>query len=131
MSLRLSRRAAEAVPIDIAPMIDMVFQLLLFFMLTSSFIIHPGIRVTLPKATTSQTMTRSDIRITLTKDHLIYWDEDILTFKELKKRLNDMGGGKPVLIRADRYAYVDKLVTLWDLCRETGYQEVHIATLSE
>lgn len=131
MSLRLSRRSVEAVPIDIAPMIDMVFQLLLFFMLTSSFILHPGIRVILPKATTSQTLSSPNIVITLTKDHLIYWDEEVLTFKEVRDRLKNMGGGKPVLIRADRYAYVDKLVTLWDMCRETGYQEVHIATLSE
>ena len=131
MSVRLSRRPIEAVPVDIAPLIDMVFQLLLFFMLTSSFILHPGIRVTLPKAGTSQTMTGSNILITLTKDHVIYWDEEALTFKELKSRLEQIGGGKAVLIRSDRHAYVDKLVSLWDLCRETGYQEVHIATLSE
>ena len=36
--------------IDIAPLIDMVFQLLIFFMLTSSFIMQPGIKVNLPKA---------------------------------------------------------------------------------
>ena len=129
--MRLTRRWTEAVPVDIAPLIDIVFQQLIYFMLTSSFVVHPGIRVTLPKAETSQRLSASNLIITLTKDHLVYWDEQVVTMKELRERLKRTGGNKPVLIRADRHAYVEKLIDLWDLCRDTGYQEVHIATLSE
>ncbi|MBI2093997.1 MAG: biopolymer transporter ExbD [Candidatus Omnitrophica bacterium] len=129
--MRLKRRWNESVPVDIAPMIDVVFQQLIYFMLTSSFILHPGIRIALPKATTSQRMTASNLVITLTKDHLIYWEEELITLKALREQLKQAGGKRPVLIRADRHAYVDKLIELWDLCRDIGYQEVHIATLSE
>jgi len=129
--IRLAKRSFEPVPVDIAPLIDVVFQLLLFFMLTSSFVLYPGIRVTLPKAETAKTLSVSNLVITLTKDHVIYWDEEVITLKELRRKLRQAGGGKPVLIRADRHAYVDKLIELWDLCRDAGYQEVHIATLSE
>lgn len=128
--MRLARRW-EAVPVDIAPMIDVVFQQLIYFMLTSSFVLHPGIRISLPKAATSQQLTQSGVVITLTKDHLVYVDEELVTLKELRRKLAGAGAGKPVLIRADRFAYVDKLVELWDLCRETGAREVHIATLPE
>ena len=129
--MRLSRRGADPVAVDIAPMIDVVFLQLIYFMLTSSFVLSPGIRVILPKATTSQRLSISNLVITLTKDHVIYWEEEVVTLKELRKRLKDVGGNKPVLIRADRHAYVDKLIELWDLCRDSGYKEVHIATLSE
>ena len=129
--MRLARRWSEPVPVDIAPMIDVVFQQLIYFMLTSSFILHPGIRVTLPKAITSQHLSASNLVITLTKDHVIYWDDDVVTLKELRDRLKQAGGSKPVLLRADRHAYVEKLIELWDLCRDAGYKEVHIATLSE
>lgn len=129
--MRLSRRFTEPVPVDIAPLIDVVFQMLIYFMLTSGFILHPGIRVTLPKAATSQRIAASNLVITLSKEHVIYWDEEVVTLKELRARLARAGGSKPVLIRADRHAYVDKLIELWDLCRDAGYQEVHIATLSE
>jgi biopolymer transport protein ExbD len=129
--MRLTRRYTEAVPVDIAPMIDVVFQQLIYFLLTSSFILHPGIHVTLPKAATGQNLSISNIVVTLTKDHVIYWFEDVVTLKELRRKLKAQEGRKPVLIRADRHAYVDKLIELWDLCREAGYQEVHIATLSE
>lgn len=129
--IRLAKRPFEPVPVDIAPLIDMVFQLLLFFMLTSSFILYPGIRVSLPKAATSRNLSSSHLTITLTKDHVIYWDDDVVTLKDLRERLARGGERKPVLIRADRHAYVDKLIELWDLCRDSGHQEVHIATLSE
>ncbi len=129
--MRLVRRWMEPVPVDIAPMIDVVFQQLIYFMLTSSFILHPAIRVALPKASTGQNLSLSNVVITLTKDHLIYLDEEIVTMKELTNRLKREGGKKPILIRADRSAYVDKLIEIWDLCRASGYREVHIATLSE
>ena len=129
--MRLSRRWTEPVPVDIAPMIDVVFQQLIYFMLTSSFVLAPGIRVTLPKAETAKNLSVSNLVVTLTKEHVIYWDEEVITLKELRRKLRQAGGSKPVLIRADRHAYVEKLIELWDLCRDAGYQEVHIATLSE
>ena len=130
--MRLARRWSEPVPVDIAPMIDVVFQQLIYFMLTSSFVMSaPGIRIALPKAVTGQRLTASNVVITLTKEHLVYWNERLVTLKELRTELKRAGGNRPVLIRADRHAYVDKLIELWDLCRDAGYQEVHIATLSE
>jgi len=129
--MRLARRWLDPVPVDIAPMIDVVFQQLIYFMLTSSFVLYPGIRVTLPKAETAKNLSISNLVITLTKEHVIYWDEEVITLKELRRKLRQAGGSKPVLIRADRHAYVEKLIELWDLCRDAGYQEVHIATLSD
>lgn len=112
-------------------MIDIVFQQLIYFMLTSSFILHPGIKIALPKASTSQRLSASHLVVTLTKDHLIYWDEQVVTLKDLRKRLKEAGGEKPVLIRADRHAYVNRLIELWDACRDAGYTSIHIATISE
>jgi biopolymer transport protein ExbD len=129
--MRLARRWADPVPVDIAPMIDVVFQQLIYFLLTSSFVLSPGIRVALPKAQTSKSLSASNVVITLNKDHVIYWHEEVVTLKELRRRLKAGEGKQAVLIRADRHAYVDKLIELWDLCRDSGYQEVHIATLSE
>ncbi len=129
--MRLPRPASDPAGIDTAPLIDCVFQLLLFFMLTSSFILYPGIKVSLPKAVTGQQTTASSFVITLTKEHLIYWGDQAVTMKALRQHLKQTGSGTPVLIRTDRRAYVDRLIELWDLCRDTGHTEVHIATLAE
>ena len=130
--MRLVKRWAEPIPVDMAPMIDVVFQQLIYFMLTSSFVVqNPGIKVALPKAATSQTVSRSNIIISLTKDHVIYWEQEVVTLKELRDKLKKVGDTKkPVLIRADQRAYVSRLIELWDLCRDTGFREVHIATLA-
>ena len=129
--MRLARRWNDPIPIDIAPMIDVVFQQLIYFMLTSSFLAYPTIRIALPKATTSQRFATSSLVITLTKEHLVYWGDEVVTLKELRDKLLAAGPKKPVLIQSDRHAYVDRLIELWDLCRDAGYGEVHIATLPD
>ena len=116
--------------INVTPLVDVMLVLLIIFMVTAPML-RQGIDVTLPKAATSKHVSVSGVEITLTKDHLVYLDGELVTLKELRRNLSSVGGGKPVLIRADRFAYVDKLIGLWDLCRETGFREVHIATLSE
>ena len=129
--MRLARRWNDPIPIDIAPMIDVVFQQLIYFMLTSSFLVYPTIRIALPKAVTSRRFATSSLVITLTKEHLVYWGDEVVTLKELRDKLVAAGPKKPVLIQSDRHAYVDRLIELWDLCRDAGYGEVHIVTLPE
>lgn len=131
MRIRLKRAVHPAVPVDIAPLIDVVFLQLIYFMLTSSFILHPGVRVSLPKAATGGKLSASNVVLTLTKDHVIYLDRQVVTLAELRSSLKQANRERPILIRADRYAYVEKLIELWDLCRDAGYSSVHIATLSE
>ncbi len=116
--------------INVTPMVDVMLVLLIIFMVAAPML-QQGIHVTLPKAVTGQEVAESGIVMTLTKDHLVYLNDQLVTLKELRQRLTGLGGNKPVLIRSDRYAYVDKLMELWDLCRDTGYTKVHIVTLSE
>ncbi len=123
------RKPRVAVPVDIAPLIDMVFLLLLFFMLSSSFVAPQGIKVTLPEAGSSKSAPASTLTISVTKDHLIYLNEELVTLDELKGKLEKSDHQLPVVIRADKHAYVDKLIDLWDMCRTTGFSKVHIGTV--
>ena len=117
--------------INVTPLVDVMLVLLIIFMVTAPML-QQGIDVTLPKAATSQRVSASSgMTITLTKDHLVYLDGELVTAKELHQTLTSVGGGKPVLIRADRFAYVGKLIELWDACRDAGFHQVHIVTLPE
>ncbi len=116
--------------INVTPFVDITLVLLIIFMVTAPMM-QQSINVTLPKASTGEQSGDTGLAITLTKDHLIYLDKDLVTLKDLRERLRAAGGGRPVMIRADRHAYVDKLMELWDLCRDTGFREVHIATLAD
>lgn len=119
--------------IDIAPLIDIVFQLLIFFMLTASFIFQPGIKINLPKAVTSEVLHEQNVVITVTGENLIYLDNNPVTSVELNKKLVKEIAPlkKPLLIKADRRASLGRVVEVWDLCRAAGISQVNIATSPE
>lgn len=115
--------------IDIAPMIDCVFLLLIFFMLTSSFTFQSGINVKLPKAVTSDVIKDENIIVTITGENVIYLNGVVTTLKELTGTLQKFDyKTKPLLIRSDRRASVGRVVEVWDLCRDLGIERIHIAT---
>lgn len=118
--------------LDIAPLIDVVFLLLIFFMLTSSFIFQPGIKVKLPKAVTSEAIHEKSLVILITNTDLVYLNDRAITTKELDSRLRIAAKDKkPLLIKADRRASVGKIVEIWDMCRDSGISQINIATSQE
>lgn len=127
--MKFERRQAALADINVTPFVDVVLVLLIVFMVAAP-LLGQGIDVVLPPATTSRPLTGSGLAITLTKDHLIYLNHDVVTLKELRQRLTGRNQ-QPVAIRADRSAYVSKLVELWDLCRDLGFHEIHISTVAE
>ena len=118
--------------IDIAPLIDMVFQLLIFFMLTSSFVMQPGIKINLPKAVTSETVKYENIEIILSSENVTYLNEKVITTQELKNLLKEVARRKqPILIKADKRASLGRVVEIWDIARDLGITQINIATNQE
>lgn len=118
--------------IDIAPLIDMVFQLLIFFMLTSSFVMQPGIKVNLPKALTSEVVRYENIEIVLSSENVIYLAGRVVTMQELNNFLKQVAKRKQaILIKSDRRASLGRVVEIWDMCRDLGITQINIATNQE
>lgn len=116
-------------PIDITPLIDMVFQLLIFFMLTSSFIVQSGIKVNLPRAATAELSQEHNLIIVISRENILYLDKKVITNKELKSALLTAHKNRtPVLIMADQRANLGRVVEVWDMARDLGVQQVNIAT---
>ena len=115
--------------INVTPLVDVMLVLLIIFMVTAP-LLDRGIPVELPHAVTSRVAPSEGVTITLTKEHIVYLNKDIVTMKELRQRLAAFAG-QPVLIQADRNAYVSRLVELWDLCRQQGLHQVHIVTITD
>ncbi len=115
--------------IDIAPLIDVIFQLLVFFMLSSSFTFQSGINVKLPKAVTSEAIKEDNIIVTITSEDIIYLNGVLTTSKELKGKLASLKSKqRSLLIKADRRASVGRIVDIWDMCRNLGIEKINIAT---
>lgn len=118
--------------LDVAPLIDCIFLLLIFFLLTSNFIFQPGIKINLPKAVTSEVVQENTLVITVTSDNRFYLNESPITFLELKSKLKRIAGkNKPILIKADRDVALGRVVKIWDFCRDIGVTRINIATNQE
>jgi biopolymer transport protein ExbD len=114
---------------DIAPLIDVVFILLIFFMLTSSFVVRPGIKVDLPKTVTHQSVESRRINILISSQDVVYLNDKVVSDKELEDYLQ---GNKEdinsVFIKADKYSSLGRVVSVWDIARKVGLSHVNIAT---
>ena len=121
--------------IDIAPLIDVVFQLLVFFMLTSSFVVNSGIQVNLPKAVTSELISKSEEKVVVVNsEDSIFYENRIVSLNELKDALKE-GLAKhkkmSVIIKADRLSSLGRIIEVWDICRQIGIEKVNIAARQE
>lgn len=115
--------------LDMTPLVNVFFLLLIFFLFTSSFIFQPGIRVNLPKAVTSEVIQQEDTAIIITKDDKIYLDDREITKDEFASKLSLIAKEKTgLLIKADSRASHGRIVEIWDMCRSRGVSQVNIAT---
>ena len=128
--MRFKRKVfLEKGKLDIAPLIDVVFLLLIFFMLTSSFIIQPGIRVNLPRAVTSEVLNKELVVVTITAENEVFVNERPVEAEELVSHITVAARDeRPLLIKADKSADVGKVIEIWDICREVDVRQVNVAT---
>ncbi len=128
--MKLKRRVSlEKGRLDITPLIDVVFLLLIFFMLTSSFIFQPGIRVNLPKAVTSEVLHKELLIVTITEDNEVLVNERPVEKDELISRITMASrDGQSLLIRSDKKADMGKVIEIWDICRQMNIKQINIAT---
>jgi biopolymer transport protein ExbD len=118
--------------VDLTPLIDIIFQLVLFFMVSTTFISAPGFKVDLPRAS-SDMMVREqdDLQIWMTNEGGIFVDREPVDFEGLIQVLADKARVDPstlVVIKADMEVGHGKVVTLMDLARSAGLNRLAIAT---
>lgn len=129
----LPKRARGTEPyVDMTPMVDCVFLLLIFFMISTAFIETPGLTIKLPEST-KQTVTREpqEIKIYLDKEGNLFHKEQPLSLEQFKTLLQQTGstaGQTTFLLLADREAKHGKVVQLMDLAQSAGIGKLAIAT---
>lgn len=134
MKLKRNKRKELVSLIDLAPMTDMVFQVLLFFILSSSFIVEPGIRVNLPKSQTSEVQVQQKLMITVNKDQQIFIENKVVPLENLEEKIKLLlpyYSEKLVIIRADKSVPHGLVVKIMDIAKLAGAEKLAIATEKE
>lgn len=116
--------------LDLTPLVDVVLLLIIFFMLTSSFVTQPTIPIKLPKAVTGESLKKERTEIFVTEDNIVYMRGNPITVPDLKKKLKNRKNKAGILIKSDKSASLGKIVEVWDVCREIGISQIDLATTS-
>jgi len=117
--------------LDVAPMADVVFLLLIFFMLSTSFVVQPGIQVRLPKAVTSEIQLKKDLILTITTENVLFLNEEIVTLDELGEALQAAFAQRKdriLIIKADMEVKHGMVVQAMDIAKMNGADRLVIAT---
>ncbi|MCA6064656.1 ExbD/TolR family protein [Thalassolituus marinus] len=117
--------------IDITPMLDVVFIMLIFFIVTASFVKESGIEVNRPDASTSQAKPRANILIAINDLGEIWIDKRKVDESQVRANIERMHAENPqgtVVIQADEEAKTRLLVSVMDSARAAGVYDVSLAT---
>lgn len=117
--------------IDVTPLVDVVFNLLLFFMITYNVAADPAIRIRLPDSTTADAVSEEPLVITVTREGETYVGHEPVALEEippLLRRKMDESREASVKIKADQEVPVGLLVRVVDAVRVSGCQAFSIVT---
>ncbi len=119
--------------LNIAPLIDMVFILLIFFIVTTSFVRESGIDVDKPSATTATQLDKDIIQIGISAAGTVHMDGQQVSLLSLRalvrERLRDRA--LPVVVVSDRDSRTEVLMDVIDECKLAGAEKVSIAAKRE
>lgn len=110
---------------------DVIFLLLIFLLISSSFITHSGIKVNLPNSSSQQNEYNKNINLTLNKKNELFINDEFVSWEALPEKLNKMLVDDPeqvVVVRADEEIILRQIVQLLDLAKLSGSNRFFIAT---
>lgn len=127
----VAKRRPEVV-VDITPLIDIIFQLVLFFMVSTTFVSTPGIQVDLPRSSSDVILRdKSEVRVWVTAEGAVMIDDHAVTWDGLRQTFRDAAGkdgSTMVVIKADKSVEHGRVVAVMDLARSMGLSRLAIAT---
>lgn len=130
----LLNRHSEAAEVDMGPLIDMVFILLIFFVVTTNFNRQTGIDVSKPKAQSSKSQGQKTILIGISREGSIHMHGRQVTPERLNMLVGQEVSKNPetsIVIVADQDAAIGKAVLVMDQCAMAGAEKVSIAAEKE
>ncbi|MCP3866904.1 MAG: biopolymer transporter ExbD [Gammaproteobacteria bacterium] len=116
--------------VNLTPLLDMVFILLIFFIVTSSFEKAEGLAINRPDAATATSQTPGSISITVDDLGRIWMDDQVIDPRSVRTRVERLHGEAPersVIVRADRESRTGILVEVVDQVRLAGVHRVSVA----
>ena len=123
-------KTEEEQTIDLTPMLDVVFIMLIFFVVTASFVKEPGIDVKRPEAATAEMKENASILVAINSKGEIWIDKRRVDVRAVRSNIERLRAENPegaLVIQADRKATADSVIKVMDAAREAGVFDVSIS----
>lgn len=131
LNITASRRAAKkSLELNIAPLIDMVFILLIFFLVTTSFVKETGVDISRPTASTAVAKNKTAILIGVTRENTIHLDRREIDVRAVRSGVERAMAENPeasVVIVADKESRTGLVISVMDACKLAGAENVALA----
>lgn len=130
MARRRTRTEAEGNDIDITPMLDIVFIMLIFFIVTTSFVKESGVTVSRPSAQTAEEKKGSNILVAIRANGEIWIDRRAIDVRAVRPNIERMKAENPegaVIIQADEFSPAGRVVKVMDQVRLAGITDISIS----
>jgi len=124
------RKEHQKVDINMGPLVDMVFLLLIFFVVTTSFVKETGIEVQRPIASTAEVKEKGNILIGVTSEGRIFMDRKEIDIRSVRAHMERFLAENPeggVVVVADKMSQTGLVIRVMDQCRLAGARNVSIA----
>jgi biopolymer transport protein ExbD len=131
--LQFRRLSRPSVQINIAPLVDVVFLLVIFFAVSTTFLESAGLKLELPESTSTSSREARDVVVLLAADGTLVLDEQRLDKEQLGARLREALAErerKVVILRADTETAHGDVVRVMDVIREAGAEGLTVAARS-
>ena len=131
--MKFKRRLEARASVDLVPMIDVVFQLILFFLVSTTFAVLPGIELDLPVSSTAESTRTNGITISVSREGQLFVNSGEVAIEELDAALMAVAvdGARekvPVSLEADTSVPNGLIVQILDSLRRTGFVGVNLRT---
>lgn len=130
--MRLQEKKPRKISLNLTSLIDVLFILIIFFTVSSTFLEQPGIELKLPEAKSSEGHTAQRIIIYVDKEKNIFLNDDIVTINNLTeevKKLANLQEDKSIVIKADSDVTHGLIIRIMDLLREQGIYKIVVSTV--
>lgn len=129
--MQFREKPKKRVIINITSLIDVLFLLLIFFMVSSTFLEQPGMKLNLPEAKESDAVKSEGVTLFVTSDEKLYLNEEEVALENLLDRLKEIAPGAEetgLILKADEEIRYGLVVEVMDLVRQSGIVKLVVAT---
>lgn len=128
--MQFGRPPKQAPTINIAPLVDVIFLLVIFFAVSTTFLENAGLRLELPSSTSTATQEAKEITVLLDADGQLSFEDELVDAEQLAARLRsalERSDRKIVVLRADTNTSHGEVVKVIDLIRGAGADALTVA----